>query len=169
MLIQAQTEGWGEDYWKLLEYLSRKLLKEGFIQNIGQYLSALCKSLTSALLFVALCASSLCMSPFFVGSPGRFQARFCQGRLLINILQHKPNAEVRNSCETGAAGHRLSLVVRPDVFASSMAAWLMMNDLLCLNACCHILVNEAATYSLAGVMGLARLQPSDKQLKAGGR
>lgn len=126
-------KGMEEDYWKLLEYLSRKLLKEGFIQNIKQYLSALCKSLTNALLFVALCASPLCMSPFFVGSPGIFQARFCQGRLLINILQHKPKAEVRkpkNSCETGAAGRRQSLVVGPDVFVSSTAAWLMMNDLL---------------------------------------
>lgn len=29
---------------------------------------------------------------------------------------------------------------------------------LCLKACCHILVNEAASYSLVGVMGLAWLQ-----------
>lgn len=63
MLIQAQTRGW-EDYWKLLEHLLRKLLKAGFIQNTEQYLSALCKSLTNALLFVALCASSIVLSPF---------------------------------------------------------------------------------------------------------
>lgn len=60
MLIQTQT--WrGEDYRRLLEYLLRKLFKEGIIQNIQQYLSALCKSLTSALLFLAVCVSPLCL------------------------------------------------------------------------------------------------------------
>lgn len=58
LLIQTQT--WrGADYRRLLEYLLRKLFKEGIIQNIQQYLSALCKSLSSALLFVALCVSPL--------------------------------------------------------------------------------------------------------------
>ena len=60
MLIQTQT--WrGKDYRRLLEYLLRKLFKEGIIQNIQQYLSALCKSLSSALLFVAVYVSPLCL------------------------------------------------------------------------------------------------------------
>lgn len=66
MLIQIQT--WREeDYCRLLEYLLRKLFKGGIIQNIQQYLSALCKSLTSALLFVALCVSPLCLSVCSLG------------------------------------------------------------------------------------------------------
>lgn len=64
MLIHTQT--WrGKDYCRLLEYLLKKLFKDGIIQNIQQYLSALCKSLTSALLFVVLCVSPPSL-PFYL-------------------------------------------------------------------------------------------------------
>lgn len=74
VLIQTQTCR-GEDYCGLLEYLLRKLFKEGIIQNNQQYLSALCKSLTSALLFVALCLSPLCLPVHW----GRSEQGFVKG------------------------------------------------------------------------------------------
>lgn len=132
MLIQTETWEW-KDYWGLLEYLLRKLLKEGIIQNIEQYLSALCKSLTSALLFVGFLFFPSLHASLFVWSLGRLWARFSQGHLLINILKHKTKAEVRkpkSSCETGAAGCQQG----SDLFVSSMAALLMMNDSLFVEA-----------------------------------
>lgn len=169
MLIQTQT-WWEEDYCRLLEYLLRKLFKDGIIQNIQQYLSALCKSLTSALLFVALCVSPLSLSAC---SLGKLWTRIREGHLLISIPKHKSKAEVRkpkSSCETGA--ERCGGAPARPYHCRRCVCLLhgcVVNDEwfpLCLNACCHIPVNEAASYSLVGVMGLAWLQPNGKWLRA---
>lgn len=131
MLIQTQT--WrGKDYCRLLEYLLRKLFKEGIIQNIQQYLSALCKSLTSALPFVALCLSPLCLPVHRGGSEQGFVKDIYQ------LAFPNTKAKQRWGCQrarvkqvpSGAPRRRRGLIAGTDVFVSSMAAWLMMNDFL---------------------------------------
>lgn len=172
MLIQTQT--WrGEDYCRLLEYLLRKLFKEGIIQNIQQYLSALCKRLTSALLFVALCVSPLCLPRSRSAHWGGSEQGFVKDTYQLAFPNTK--AKQRWGCQrarvkqvlSGAEGHRQGLIAGTDVFVSFHGC--VVNDEwfpLCLKACCHILVNEAASYSLVGVMGLAWLQPHGKQQRA---
>lgn len=148
MLIQTQTRR-GEDYCRLWEYLLRKLFKEGIIQNIQQYLSALCKSLTSALLFVALCLSPLCL-PALAG--GGSEQGFVKDIYQLTFPNTKSKAEVRvpkSSCETGAERCR-GAPARPYRWHRCVCLLhgCVVNDEwfpLCLKACCHIPVNEAAS------------------------
>lgn len=97
MLIQTQT--WRrEDYCRLLEHLLRKLFKEGIIQNIQQYLSALC---TSALLLVAPLSPPLCLPAHWGGCEQGFMKDIYQ----LAFPQTKANQKMRipkNLCETGA-------------------------------------------------------------------
>lgn len=167
MLIQTQT--WrGKDYCSLLDYLLRKPFKEGIIQNIQQYLSALCKSLTSALLFVAVCVSPLRLPPSLPAHWGGSEQGYVKDTRQLAFPNTKSKTEVRKPkslCEAGAGG----APARPYRWRRCVCLLhgCVVNDEwfpLCLNACCHIPVNEAASYSLVGVMGLAWLQPAARHI-----
>lgn len=131
--------------------------KEGIIQNIQQYLRALCKSLTSALLFVALCLSPRCLP---VQRQGQGFVKDVHKLAFPNTEAERkvrmPKSWCKNRCRAALARpHRWHRCV-------CLLHGCVVNDEwfpLCLKACCHIPVNEATSYGLVGVMGLAWLQP----------
>lgn len=110
------------------------------------------KSLTSIVLLVALCLSPF--SLFTLGGCDRDSWR----TLPISIPKHKGKVEDEESlCETGAKPGK-GVLARPYRWHRCVCLFhgCVVNDEwlpLCQKACCHIPVNEAASYSLV-VMGL---------------
>lgn len=164
MLIQTQT--WRkEDYCGLLGHLSRKPFKEGFIQNIQQYLSALRKK---SYPWPPPC-STLFLTSLSPLSLRRLWSRIHEGHLPISIPKHKGKAEDQDAKERAWMKQVLSGAKARSYRWHRRVCLLhdcVLNDEwfpLCQRARCHIAVNEAASYILVGVMGLAWLQLHDKK------
>lgn len=131
------------------------------IQNIQQYLSVLCKSLSCAhhLEALSLTSQSLC-------SLGGLRTRIIEGRVLISITKvtkskqriRMPKSSLKET-PSSAKAHRQGRCVCLLHGGVVKDEWLLLRP----KACCHILVNEAASYSPVGVMGLAWFQVEDNE------